>query len=195
MSDAPQAAERGPDSRPAADGAPETNWSRRIVVGGALLLGAVVLFFLGAAFLPRWWSHRIGDQVAESTASGIGLGLFYGAVFTLLPLLVLWFAFRKRRRWRVWIAMLAVAVLVALPNLLTLGIVLGTGNAAHAGERTLDVKAPYFRASSLIGAIIAGVVVAVLFYILTTRRRSKRAEARLRDQLETRNDPGDTERS
>ena len=188
MNDAPQAAE---SAHSAPDRGRKTSWERRILLGGILLLAAVVLFFLGAAFLPRWWAHRIGDQVAGSTASGIGLGLFYGSVFTFLPLLALWFAFHKRRPWKAWLAMLGGVVVLAFPNLLTLGIVLGTGDAAHAGERTLDVEGPYFRASSLIGAIGATVVFAVLQYILVTRRRGKRTEARLRDQLKARDDPGD----
>jgi len=191
MSDAPQPAER----TPAPDGGRDTNWGRRIVLGGALLLAAVVLFFLGAAFLPRWWAHRIGDQVGGSTASGIGLGLFYGSVFTFLPLLALWFAFRKRRPWKMWLAMLGGVALLAAPNLLTLGIAVGTGDAAHAGERTLDVEAPYFRASSLFGAIGATVIFAVLLYLLLTRRRGKRTEARLRDELRARDESGPAERT
>lgn len=184
MSDAPHASGRPP--APPSEGARTVNWGRRIVIGGILLLVAVVLFFIGAAFLPRWWSHRIGDQVGGSTASGIGLGLFYGSVFTFIPLLALWFAFRKRRPWKVWLLMLAGVIVLAAPNLLTLGIVVGTGNAAHAGERTLDVEGPYFRSSSLIGAIGAAIVFAVLQYILVTRRRGKRTEARLRDELKVR---------
>jgi MFS family permease len=184
MSDTSQAAGHTP--APSSEGGREVNWGRRIVIGGILLLVAVVLFFIGAAFLPRWWSHRIGDQVGGSTASGIGLGLFYGAVFTFIPLLALWFAFRKRRPWKVWLLMLAGVIVLAAPNLLTLGIVLGTGSAAHAGERTLDVEGPYFRASSLIGAIGAAVVFALLLYILYTRRRAKRTEARLRNELKAR---------
>ena len=184
MSDTSPAA--GGTPAPSSEGGREVNWGRRFVIGGILLLVAVALFFIGAAYLPRWWSHRIGDQVGGSTASGIGLGLFYGSVFTFIPLLALWFAFRKRRPWKVWLLMLAGVIVLAAPNLLTLGIVLGTGNAAHAGERTLDVEGPYFRASSLIGAIGAAVVFAVLLYIVYTRRRGKRTEARLREELKTR---------
>jgi len=190
MSDAPQPAER----TPAPDGGRNANWGRRIVLGGGLLLGAVVLFFLGAAFLPRWWAHRIGDQVGGGTASGIGLGLFYGSVFTFLPLLALWLAFRKRRPWKIWLAMLGGVAVLAAPNLLTLGIVVGTGDAAHAGERTLDVEGPYFRASSLVGAIGATVIFAVLLYLLFARRRGKRTEGRLRDELRARETPGPGER-
>jgi Kef-type K+ transport system membrane component KefB len=170
--------------------APETHREhhsmRRITIGAMLLLVAVILFFLGAAFLPRWWAHRVGDQVGQSTASGIGIGLFYGSVFTFLPLLVLWFGFRKRRSWKVRLGVLVGAAILAIPNLLTLGIVIGSGNAAHAGERTLDVEAPYFRASTLLGAIGAAVIVVVLWYILLMRRRGKRTEQHLRAELRTR---------
>ena len=80
-----------------------------------------------------------------SIRPGSSLGVFYGFLFTLLPLLVLAWAVRKRRSWKAWLVLRAAAIVLALPNLFTLGIVLGRGNAAHAGERTLDVEAPGFR--------------------------------------------------
>ena len=192
------------ESSPASDAASRTStdaganhtqrhWGRRIVIVGILLIAAVILFFVGAAFLPRWWAHRIGDQVSQSTASGIGIGLFYGSVFTFLPLVALWFGFRKRRSWKPWLGMVLGAAVLATPNLLTLGIVVGSGNAAHAGERTLDVEAPYFRASSLIGAIGAAVIFAALLYILWMRRRGKRTERHLRDELRARDAATQTE--
>ena len=189
MSDDPAST---PGATPSADPAPapeahkQGHAMRRVIVCAILLLVAVILFFLGAAFLPRWWAHRVGDQVSQSTASGIGIGLFYGSVFTFLPLLVLWVGVRKRRSWKVWLGMLVGAAILAMPNLLTLGIVIGSGNAAHAGERTLDVEAPYFRASTLIGAIGAVVIFSVLAYILLMRKRGKRTEQHLRDELRAR---------
>ena len=162
------------------------NWGRRIVIGGVVVLAAVIMFLIGSAFLPRWWAHRIGDQVGQSTASGIGIGLFYGSVFTFFPLLVLWLGFRKRRSWKAWLGVVLGAGVLAVPNLLTLGIVAGSGDAAHAGERTLDVEAPYFRASTLIGAIGAAVVLGVAISIFWMRRRGKRTERHLRDELRAR---------
>ena len=73
--------------------APDHNWSRRIVVGICLVVALTLLALLGAAFLPRWWAQRIGDQVDGSITTGGFLGLFYGFVFTLLPLVLLWLAF------------------------------------------------------------------------------------------------------
>lgn len=175
-----------PDPGPPQTEPKERRWGRRLVIGGFLVLAAVVVFVIGAAFLPRWWAHRIGDQVNQSTASGIGIGLFYGSVFTFVPLVMLWLGFRRRRSWKVWLGVTVGAALIAIPNLLTLGIVVGSGDAAHAGERTLDVEAPYFRASTLIGAIGAAVIVLVLMYILWMRRRGKRTERHLRDELRAR---------
>jgi MFS family permease len=158
-------------------------WLKRATWALALIGLAIGTYFLSAAFLPRWWAHRVGAQVSGSIAAGVALGLFYGFVFTFLPLFVLWRGFRRRRPWKHWLAFLVGAVLLASPNLLTLGIVLGTGNAAHAGERTLDVDAPAYRTSVLIGAIVAVAIYALLFYLLFSRRHARGRVAKLREKL------------
>lgn len=163
--------------------APRPSLRRRLLIWGGALVTVVIAWFVAAAALPRWWSQRIGDQIDGSLSAGIGIGLFYGFVFTFLPLMVLTFALRRRRSWKVrgWIA--AAAVALALPNLLTLGIVIGNSSAAHAGERTLDVEAPNFRASSLIGAIVGALAVVGVRYLMISRARAKGRESKLRDEL------------
>ena len=74
---------------------------------------------------------RIGGQVDQSAFNGVALGLFYGIVFTFIPLLVLWIGFR-RDSWKVWLIYVLVALLLAAPTP-HLSIVVGRGNAAHAG--------------------------------------------------------------
>ena len=111
----------------------------------------VLLVVLASAFLPRWWSHRVGDQVDESMTRGILLGLVLGFVFTLFPLLVASFGVRRIHSVRGRVVVVLVAAVLAAPNLLTLSIVVGTGSAAHAGDRTLDVEAPGFRGATLVG--------------------------------------------
>src|SRR6478736_9379781 len=143
---------------------------------------AVLVFFAASAFLPRWWSHRVGNQADGSFTNGIGLGLFYGFTFTLVALVVLLLGLRWIRGWKGRVILLGAALLVASPNLVTLGIVLGPGGGAHAGERTLDVEAPGFRASSLIGAIVAALTVLVVWLLLHSRRRAMEESARLREE-------------
>ena len=78
--------------------------------------------------------------------------------------------------------LLGVAILIASPNLITLGIVLGPGGGAHAGERTLDVDAPGFRSSSLIGSVVAALVVLAIWLLLRSRSQAKQERARLRNE-------------
>ena len=160
--------------------ASDPNWSRRIGVGVILLVGLTLIGLLGAAFLPRWWAQRIGDQVGGSITTGGFLGLLYGFVFTLLPLIVLFLVFRYLKTWRRRAFGVGVAVLLAAPNLLTLGIVLGTGNGAHAGDRILDVEAPAFRGGTLAGVLLAGACLGGAWYLLTSRRRAWRQADELR---------------
>jgi hypothetical protein len=65
---------------------------------------------------------------------------------------------------------------------LTLGIVIGDGSAAHAGERILDVDGPGFRGGTLVGAIIGFVLAAMFAYVAGSRRRNKRRVRDLREQ-------------
>jgi hypothetical protein len=158
------------------------SWRRWLAYTGIAVAVLVVGGWIGAAFIPRWWSHRIGDQVNGSIPAGITLGLVYGFLFTVLPLLVLAWAARKRRSWRTWLVFASVAVVLALPNLFTLGIVVGRGDAAHAGERTLDVDAPGFRGGSLAGAILAALALVGVAYLLGSRGRARRELRRMRSE-------------
>ncbi len=149
-----------------------TDWKRRLVTAGVVLVAAVVLGLVGAAVIPRWWAQRIGDQVQGSLTAGILVGVVYGFLFTLLPLALLWAAFRVFGSWRVRAGAFAVALLLAAPNLMTLGIVLGTGNGAHAGDRILDVEGPGFRGGTLAGALAAAAALGAAWYLLASRRRA-----------------------
>jgi hypothetical protein len=136
-------------------------WVKRIVLAIVLLAVAYIGFRISAAFFPRWWAHRVGDQVNDSLTKGTLWGLFYGFVFTFVPVLLL-FQIRKRFfnwTWRIVVAV--IALLLAAPNWLTLSVVAGNSKAAHAGERIFDVEAPGFRAGTL-GGVIGGAVLAIV---------------------------------
>jgi hypothetical protein len=161
--------ETAPQPRPRSD----PNWSRRLKIWGGVTVAFLLALIIGGAFIPRWWAHRVGDQANESFAGGIMLGLFYGFVFTVLPLLLIVWGIRRRRSGRMWLWILAGAALLALPNIFTLGVVLGPGGAAHAGERTFDVNAPGFRNATLAGALLAVAAIGFVWYLLSSRRRAR----------------------
>ena len=159
----------------AADTTPtSTTWRYRLfaLLGVAVVL--VIAYFILAAFIPRWWAQRVAGIAGHgSFAKGTGFGLTIGLLCTLVPLLLLLLGtvmWRRRGGRFVAGAAVVLAVVLALPNLMTLTIVLGGSNAAHAGERILDVDAPGFRGASLIAAIVAAVLFAALVFMVLRRR-------------------------
>ncbi|HET7736115.1 MAG TPA: hypothetical protein VFK52_09090 [Nocardioidaceae bacterium] len=158
---------------PLAQPVTEANWPLRIVLGVGVLAVLGIAYLFGTTVVPRWWAHRVGRVVDGSLTAGTLYGLFIGLVFTLVPLLVARQALR-RMRMKLRLAVLALALVAAAPNLMTLAIVLGSGSAAHAGERTLDVDGPGFRAGSAWGAVIALVLALGLFVWTWKWRRDRR---------------------
>jgi heme/copper-type cytochrome/quinol oxidase subunit 2 len=156
------------------------SWRVWLIGVVALAAALAITYFLLAMFVPRWWAQRVADMSGHgSFANGISSGLLLGVVCTAVPLLLLLLTVLNwRRRAGRFLAGAAavVAVIFAAPNLMTLTIVLGGSNAAHAGERVLDVDAPGFRGATLIGAIIAGVISLLVTFlaVLRRRRRSRR---------------------
>jgi hypothetical protein len=170
----------------------EPTFGRKVAYGILAACGLVVLYLIGAAVIPRWWAQRVADVVDKRMTVGALFGLFIGLVFTVVPLIVAWIIIRlrsPRRTWKGWLGWLAVVALAAAPNLMTLGIVTGNSNAAHAGDRILDVDGPGFRLWSLIGAILGVVAVAVVWYLARSRRTERRRASEYRDELRARDQP------
>lgn len=161
----------------------DPNWGRRLLWAGGLFVGFVVVTLIASAVVPRWWAHRIGDQVDGSITQGTTLGLVYGFAFTFLPLMAIVLLLRWRTTWKTITAAFVIGVLLALPNLMTLSIVLGTGDAAHAGDRTLDVEAPAFRGASLVGATVGFLLAAFITYLMWSRDRARSRASRAHDEL------------
>ena len=158
------------------------DWGRRLLWAGGLFVGVVVATLVVSATVPRWWAQRIGDQVNGSITQGTTLGLVYGFVFTFLPILAIVLLLRWRTTWKTLVVALVLGIVFALPNLMTLSIVLGHGNAAHAGQRILDVEAPAFRGGSLAGAVVALLLVGFIAYLLWSRDRARSKAERARDE-------------
>lgn len=156
------------------------NWKRRLILGGTAIVVLVLLILFARAYLPRWWAHRVGGQAKGHFSGGIWWGMFYGILFTFLPLIVARQAVRKRFKRPAKIITVVVAILLAAPNLLTLSVVLGSGGAAHAGQRIMDVEAPAFRGATLVGSIIGLAAGGFAIYALASRHRRGAELKRLR---------------
>ncbi len=112
------------------------------------------------------------------------VGMFYGFVFTFIPLLVAWQATRKAVSWPWKIAIVLVAVAIATPNLLTAGIVFGSTESAHAGQRTLSVDAGFFTTWTAISAVAAVVVFAAVTILWALWRRRGGKQMKVLKQAE-----------
>ncbi|MBA0049248.1 permease [Mycobacteroides sp. LB1] len=167
------------EARPVGKESLWARWRGRLIAVVALLLALLAVYFALSAFIPRWWAQRIAGMSGHgSFTQGIWSGLVLGLVCTGVPLLLLLSAalLWQRRGGKFMAGVLALlSLILALPNLMTLTIVLGTSNSAHAGERVLDVEAPGFRGATVIGAIIALVIVLVVSFF-TVRKRYRRVK-------------------
>lgn len=156
----------------------KSNWGVKIILILVALLVAVAAYFILGAILPRWWSDVIAGQIQRDLGASVLVGMFYGFVFTFIPLLVAWQATRKAVTWPWKIVILLVAVAIATPNLLTAGIVFGSTESAHAGQRTLSVDAGFFTtwtAASAIAAVVVFIALTILWAVW--RRRGKQMKA------------------
>ncbi|YCH09484.1 hypothetical protein ACTAQJ_07920 [Arthrobacter sp. alpha11c] len=150
------------------------NWGVKIILILVALLVAVAAYFILGAILPRWWSDVVAGQIRRDLAASVLVGMFYGFVFTFIPLVVAWQATHKAVSWPWKIVILLAAVAIATPNLLTAGIVFGSTESAHAGQRTLSVDAGFFTTWTAISAVAAAVIFVVVTVLWALwRRRGK----------------------
>lgn len=161
-------------------------WTNRLIIAFVVLVSLAVGWVFAVAFLPRWWALRVGQVSDGSFTAGIFFGLTCGIVFIALPLALIRPVFRRRTAWIPRIAFLALAALTAVPNLTTLGIVLGNSEAVLDARRTMDVAAPGFRAATGVGAVLGAVGLLTLWGLLLGRRRRRRELADLRAELRRR---------
>lgn len=150
------------------------NWGVKIILILVALLVAVAAYFILGAILPRWWSDVVAGQIRRDLGASVLVGMFYGFVFTFVPLVVAWQATHKAVSWPWKIVILLAAVAIATPNLLTAGIVFGSTESAHAGQRTLSVDAGFFTTWTAISAVAAAAIFAVVTVLWALwRRRGK----------------------
>lgn len=179
-----------PDPAPAqTPSGPKPRWGLRIGLGAAALVLLAIAFMVGRSFMPVWWATRVTQQTQGSLSGGLLLGLSYGFIFTFVPLLIGWQARYKKVTWPWKSVILGLAVLTALPNLLTLGIYLNSSGAALKAQMMVDTSATWFPSWTLGGAI-AGLVlflgIAVFWHMWRSRGRKMKA---MQQEAKTRSAP------
>ena len=170
-------------SAPPAPPPPRTAWGTRLFVLALGALAGIGGYLAATQFLPRWWAHRIGAISDGAFSTAVTAGLLCGVVFTLLPLLALRRVLRRGTAWSLRFLLLVLAFLLAVPNLMTLFVVVGSNSAAHAAERTFDVDAPGFRGATLAGAVVGAALAVAWWWLRFVLRRRRDQVADLKAAL------------
>lgn len=152
-------------------------WLRNVAVWVGAGLAIVVLAVLGVAVLPGWWASLVGGWVQGVFGRGVPIGLGVGALFMLLPLAVGALALRTGLTSKTRVTLIVVALLLLLPNVLTIAIALGNSDA----RSVLAIAAPGFRGATAVGI---GLVVLAVVAALVIRRRSRRTRHAIEEARE-----------
>lgn len=160
------------------------DWFSRLILWSAAIVVGLALLVIAAAYLPGWWAHRVADVAAGNQVAAVLGGLACGAVFSILPLLAARSAFRPRLRWSGRLVRLLEAVLLTVPVLLTLGVATRGGRDGEVARGVLDVQAPGFAVSTLIGVVLGAALVVASWVLLAGRRRRLHELSDLRTRLE-----------
>jgi hypothetical protein len=149
-------------------------WLVRTIIGAVIAVVLVIAFWIASATVPVMWANTISQQVGRNLGAGIPLGMFYGFVFSFVPVVVGWQAHHKKLHKWVRISILVLAVLLTIPNLMTLAVLNGTSNAAVSARVIWSGGANWFGLWSSIFMVLgvcAGIAVVVM--ARAWRRRGK----------------------
>ena len=69
------------EDRPTTSNSGMPRWLKRVIMFAILGAVLVIVYFILAAFLPRWWAERIGELADRDFARDITSGLLFGGVF------------------------------------------------------------------------------------------------------------------
>lgn len=180
-------ADRGPAAAETAGAAKSKmpTWLVRTIVGVVAAVVLVIAYLIGSVTVPLMWATSIRDQIGGQLGNSIPLGMFYGFVFTFVPVLIIWQAFRKKMNKWVRVTLLVIGFLLLMPNLLTLGVVYGGTKSAADARNIWANSANWFDTWSQV-FMVAGVVCAVALMVLSRmwlRRSRKLRELKAAEKL------------
>lgn len=141
-------------------------WLSRTIIAFVAVVVAGVALLIASATVPVAWANMISNQVAGKASASIPLGMFYGFMFSFIPVVVGWQAHYKNMNKWLRLSILVLAALLALPNVLTLLVLNANTDAAVRARLNWLVNAEWFGIWSLWFMVI-GVVSAVVVIFLT----------------------------
>lgn len=162
-------------------------WLVRTIVGAIAAVVLVIAYLIASVTVPLVWATSIRDQIGGQLGNSIPLGMFYGFVFTFIPVLIIWQAFRKKMNKWVRTTLLVVGFLLLIPNLLTLGVVYGGTKSAADARNIWANSANWFDTWSQVFMVV-GVVCSVALMVLGRmwlRRSRKLRELKAAEKLVT----------
>lgn len=140
-------------------------WLFRTILGVAAAVVLVVVYLIASVTVPLMWADSISDQIGGQLGNSIPLGMFYGFVFSFVPVTVAWQAHHRGLNKWVRVSLVALGLLLTIPNLLTLAVLFGgTQTAADARSKWAN-GANWFGTWSQIFMVV-GVVCAVALIVL-----------------------------
>lgn len=149
----------------------------RAIAAAVAVVVLVVGYLLASATVPLMWADAIRDQIGGQLDKSVPLALFYGFTFSFLPLLLAWQCRRRKLSKRLRLALAAAAVLLSIPNVLTLGVIYGRSPVAADARAVWADSANWFGTWSqifMVAGISCAVVAIVLGRLWLRRGREKR---------------------
>ncbi|NKX54972.1 hypothetical protein [Arthrobacter mobilis] len=177
FSEDPEPASAGPAAAEPA-GRAAVSWPGRAAAALLLLVLAVATGAVLSTVLPPWWAAVIATHVGRDLAAGILAGMFCGFTFTLVPLLMGWQVHLSRIGRTLKAGILAAAVLLAAPNLLTAIVASDTSSGARQARQVLGTEAAWFIPWSMYSAIAAVLVfIAMAVFRIMWRRNGRKLKS------------------
>lgn len=154
-----------PASVPAPAKAKMPQWLFRTILGVGAAAALVIIYLIASVTVPLMWANSIRDQVGGQLGNSIPIGMFYGFVFTFVPILVAWQAHRGNFNKWVRVSLVVLGVLLLIPNLLTLSVIYGSSQTAADARSIWANSANWFGTWCQIFMVV-GVVAAIAVIVL-----------------------------
>lgn len=180
-----------PPTRPPAGRQKMPVWLFRTILVAIAVVVLVIAYLILSVTVPLTWANSIKSQVGNNMGNAIPLGMFYGFVFSFVPVVVAWQARRKGLNKWVRVALLVLALILTVPNLLTLSVLYGTTTSAKNALSIWNTGGANWFGSWSLTFMVIGVLCAIAVIILGRmwiRRGKKIRQIRAAEKVVSQNE-------